>query len=259
MHNNKHTTKPPFPDFPFDDTFAVIGNPQNMSYNVNVDDEFTHPKQFEEIVAVLEQASEGDYMRINLTTNGGALHSILPLLGAMQHTDCHVHVHACSDVASAGTFLLMKADSVSINDYVTIMCHEVSFGSAGSGHTVARHVDHTLKSSEKLIRDMYEHFFTEEELDKMLSGSDYYMDKDEFLVRYNRRFELQKAADDIKGDIGDEEAFIEAVQHIAPNFDEDVKVFEQSEKLSLGHTGTSDALLMNSPELLKKRKTKLAQ
>lgn len=177
----------PFQDFTPIESFAVLATPQNMSYVVNVDEEFEHPRQFEDIVGVLENASDGDYMRINLTTNGGALHSILPLLGAMQNTECHVHIHACSDVASAGTFLLMRADTVSMNEYVTIMCHEVSFGSAGSGHTVARHVDHTLKSSEKLIRDMYEFFFDPLEIDKMLSGSDYYMDRDEFMERYRKR------------------------------------------------------------------------
>lgn len=178
-------------DFAPIEPFAVTGFPQNMSYKVDIDETFDHPRQFSEIVDILDNASDGDYMCITLTTDGGALHSILPLLGAMQNTPCHVHVHACSDVASAGTFLLMRAHSVSVNDYITIMCHQVSFGSAGSGNTVASHVAHTMKSSEKLIRDMYSMFFTTAEIDKMLSGSDYYMDKDEFIERCERRSALQ--------------------------------------------------------------------
>ena len=191
--NKTNNAKHPFANFDQVVPFAVQSAPQNMSYKVDVDDDFEHPKQFSEIVDVLESASEGDHMCISLTTSGGALHSILPLLGAMENTACHVHVHACSDVASAGTFLLMKAHSISINDYVTVMCHNVSFGSAGSGHTVATHVSHTLKSSEKIMRDMYYLFFNEDEMQKMLTGTDFYMDKEEFLKRYESRMEQQQA------------------------------------------------------------------
>ena len=202
MNKNTNNAKHPFVNFDQVVPFVVQSAPQNMSYRVNVDDDFEHPKQFSEIVDVLDNASEGDYMCISLTTSGGALHSVLPLLGAMDNTACHVHVHACSDVASAGTFLLMKAHSISINDYVTVMCHNVSFGSAGSGHSVATHVAHTLKSSEKLMREMYHLFFSDDELAKMLTGTDFYMDKDEFLKRYESRMEQQQAVlDDIQAEL----------------------------------------------------------
>lgn len=191
--NKTNNAKHPFANFDQVVPFSVQAAPQNMSYQVDVDEDFEHPRQFSEIVNILDNASEGDHMCISLTTSGGALHSILPLLGAMENTACHVHIHACSDVASAGTFLLMKAHSISINDYVTVMCHNVSFGSAGSGHTVATHVAHTLKSSEKIMRDMYHLFFNDEELDKMLTGTDFYMDKEEFLKRYESRMEQQQA------------------------------------------------------------------
>lgn len=185
--------KNPFEAFNQVEPFSVKSTPQNMCYKVDVDDEFEHPRQFSEIVEVLDNASEGDYMEISLTTIGGALNSVLPLLGAIETTACHVHVNAVSDIASAGTFLLMKAHSISVNDHVTIMFHNVSFGSGGSGHTVATHVAHTLKSSEKILRDMYSMFFSEEEMKQMLTGTDFYMDKEQFIARYENRMKLQQA------------------------------------------------------------------
>lgn len=177
--------------------FMLTAKPAGIEYRVDIDEAFVHPRQFAYIVNAMEHATEYDSFQLNLTTVGGALHAVLPLLGAMSNTHAHVHVNACSDVASAGTFLLMRADSVSINEYVTIMCHNVSFGSGGSGHNVEKHVEHTLKSSKKLLRDMYRHFLTENELDKMLTGTDYYMDKDEFILRYEARSELLASELDI--------------------------------------------------------------
>lgn len=167
--------------------FEVIATPIATSYVVNINESFDHPKQFADIVHVLENASENDHVRINLTTDGGTLASVIPLLGAMEQTMAHVHVHIMSDTASAGTFIVMKADSVSINDYVTFMAHNVSFGSGGQGNIVKDHVEHTIKHSSDLIKDLYKGFFSDYEIEKMLSGKEYYMGKDEFLVRYDKR------------------------------------------------------------------------
>jgi ATP-dependent protease ClpP protease subunit len=199
MKHNKSNAQHPFLSLGQPHVFTVTGSPQNMNYKVTINDDFDHASQFEEIVEVLDSAQEGDSLYISLATDGGSLSSILPLLGAIDSTEAHVHIHCASDVASAGTMLLMKAHSISINDYVTVMFHEVSFGSQGNGSRVAVHVGHVLKSSERLVREMYKHFFNKEELDKMLSGFEFYMDKEEFLKRYVTRMELeQKDQDDFE-------------------------------------------------------------
>lgn len=177
---------------PQSQAFEVVAQPVATSYIVNVDEEFEHPKQFTDLVHILEQASENDHVRINLTTVGGALHAVLPLLGAMKETLAHVHVHIASDTASAGTFIAMKADTVSINDYVTFMCHNVSFGSGGQGNIVHDHVNYTVKSSSELIKAMYKGFFTPSEIERMLSGKEFYMGKDEFLIRYEDKLNYEE-------------------------------------------------------------------
>jgi len=172
--------------------FQVSGTANSMTYKVSIDEDFDSVRQFEDIVTVLDAASEGDFMDIKLSTNGGALHSILPLLNSIRRTKATVGVHAVSDVASAGTFLLMAADEVYINPYVTLMFHQVSFGSGGAGSSVESHVAHTLKASKAIIHEMYRDFFTEHEITAMLSGKDFYMGKEEFDKRYDKREEARK-------------------------------------------------------------------
>lgn len=173
--------------------FQVMAQPLATAFTVNVNETFENVKQFENIVQILDNARQGDVLEIKLSTNGGALHAIIPLLAAMASTQAQVYVHAVSDVASAGTFLLMAADDVFINPYSTIMFHQVSFGSGGTGSSVEAHVSHTMKSSKQLIRDMYQDFFSEEEVDAMLAGRDFYMGKEEFDARYNARAEKREA------------------------------------------------------------------
>lgn len=173
--------------------FGIISQPIATHYVATVDDEFESVSQFENIVRILDAASGADTVEIKLSTNGGALHSIIPLLSAIENTEAQVYVHAVSDVASAGTFLLMAADDVFINPYSTIMFHQVSFGAFGVGSTVESQVSHTIKSSKVLIQEIYKYFFTTDEIEQMLSGREFYMGKAEFDTRYEARKILYKA------------------------------------------------------------------
>lgn len=173
--------------------FLLRAAPIGIRYVVNIDRDFVDTRQFDEVVAILEEASEDDQVTLNISTNGGAVHAILPLLGAMATTKCHVHGHAASDVASAGTFILLRCDSISVNEFATIMCHQVQFGSAGPGNNVLNHVTHTMDLSKRITEDIYKDFLTKEELDKMLSGTDYYMDDVEFMERCKKRNSIREA------------------------------------------------------------------
>jgi ATP-dependent protease ClpP protease subunit len=193
---NKHTTKLSSLDF-FEsfgkvEPFQVLGTPTNMQYVVSVDEDFSDVKQFENIVHILENASKGDTLEIKLSTNGGALHSILPLLAAMKNTEAQVFVHAVSDVASAGTMIMMAADDVLVNEYCTIMMHQISFGTMGTGSSIESHVTHTMKSSKTLLQDLYKNFFTDDEIEQMLSGRDFWLGKEEFDERYDNRSAIRQ-------------------------------------------------------------------
>ena len=174
-------------------SFQLKATPIATAYTVHIDEPFVNVKQFENIVTMLEKAGPNDVLEIKLSTPGGALHAILPLVFAMGSTNANVFVHAVSDVASAGTFLLMMADDVFINPYVTVMFHQVSFGASGQGNHVGDFVDHVMKSSKKLVRDMYSGFLTETEIEALLSGKEFWMDKTEFDTRYAARTEQREA------------------------------------------------------------------
>jgi len=184
--------------------FELLAKPSSVDYIANINKEFAHSEQFDDIVYSMENANEGDTFFIRLTTPGGALQAVIPLLNAMNNTLADVHVHVDSDVASAGTLILMCADSVSLNDYVEVMMHQVSFGAYGNGHKVEQQVNHTMKSSKKLCRTMYKHFLTPAELEAMLTGTEWYFDKEEFIERYNNR--SVKLMEEIETQIAEMEA-----------------------------------------------------
>jgi ATP-dependent protease ClpP protease subunit len=173
--------------------FKMKSVPLASAWKVHIDQEFTDVRQFQELVEILELARPGDTVEIKLTTPGGRVGAVLPLLTAIATTNAKVYVHAVSDVASAGTFILMMADDVYINPYTTIMFHQVTYGAWGIGNHVEDRVQHVSKSSKQLLKDLYENFLEEAELERLFQGKEFWMDKAEFDARYIRRAEIQAA------------------------------------------------------------------
>jgi len=171
-------------NFKDENLFKVTAKPMTTFYECNIDDVFVHSSQFDDIVYILENAVDGDIIKMNLSSDGGSLVAVLPVLGAMEKTKAHVHCHIVSDIASACTFLPMYAGSVDINNYVSVMFHNVHYVTAGTGHTVKDYVDYTDKATYKLLHDMYHHFFDEDEISRILQGKEYWMDSEEFMLRY---------------------------------------------------------------------------
>jgi ATP-dependent protease ClpP protease subunit len=174
--------------------FKIKFAPVATAYKAFVNQPFADSRQFEDLVEVLDVAGPNDVVEIKLTTPGGSLQAVLPVLAAIDATNASVFVHAVSDVASAGTFLLMMADDVYINPHVTIMFHQVTFGAFGQGNHVEDRVQHVQGASKALLSQMYDGFFNPEELAAMFNGKEFWMGKEEFDRRYAARTAYREAA-----------------------------------------------------------------
>lgn len=176
--------------------FAVQAHPINQVYKVTINEQFQDVQQFEQLVDVLDNAQEGDIVHIRLSTIGGALHSIIPLINSMKNTEAFIHVHVESDTASAGTMVMALAHSLYVNEYATIMYHNVQYGVGGHGGNVEAQVRHITATSKKLIRDLYDGLLTDEEIKRIEDGLELYLTAEECMERFVARINAAQAAED---------------------------------------------------------------
>jgi ATP-dependent protease ClpP protease subunit len=172
--------------------FEVTAAPINTIYRATVNKEFRDVEQFAQLVDILDTAQEGDIVHIKLSTIGGALHSIIPLISSMKNTAAFIHMHVESDTASAGTLLMMLAHSLYVNEYATIMFHNVQYGAYGHGGNVEAQVKHATAANKKIIRDMYTGYLTDEEIKRLEDGLELYLTPEECMQRFQMREELRK-------------------------------------------------------------------
>jgi len=83
-----------------------------------------------------------------------------------------------------------------ISDDATWMSHTATFGAYGVESNVYDNVVHSRKQIHKLMRKYYKNFLTEEELDLMLQGKEFWMDAEEIIERLNKRELMFKAEED---------------------------------------------------------------
>lgn len=143
---------------------------------------------------VLEQAKEEDLVELHLSGPGGSLDAVITLLHAMDKCACPVHVLATGTVASAATLPILNAHSFEAHPYTSFMFHAASFSVPHQKtQDVWDEVKHTKERCETIMREEYKHFFTEEELDAMMNGKQFWLNAEEFTERYNKRNEIMQA------------------------------------------------------------------
>lgn len=175
--------------------FIVSAEQQvQVKYKCRLYGAYDSSEDFLYTLEVLEMAEEHDIVELHVQGPGGSLDAVITLLHAMDKCKCPVHVIATGSLASAATFPILAADSYELHQFTSFMFHSASFGVAPQKtHDVIEEAIHNWKQCERIIRDMYEGFFTTEELDSMLQGRTFWMDAQEFTERYEERNKLLEA------------------------------------------------------------------
>jgi hypothetical protein len=71
-----------------------------------------------------------------------------------------------------------------------MLCHYVTYGTSGKAYDVKQHTQHISKVTEKLFRDTYELFLTEDEIEKCLEGFELWLDADSINARLKYKYDL---------------------------------------------------------------------
>jgi ATP-dependent protease ClpP protease subunit len=168
-------------------TIKTMMEPLGYKYTINLDTEIGEASLFEEELLTIRKAQAGDQVHILISTPGGSAETMKCFLSAMEQTEAHIITEITGDVASAGTFIFLAGHEYRVSDNAEGMFHFISFGSLGKGTDVKRHVDFTHRSAERLVKKYYKHFFTDDELQELIDGKEYWLDSEEIIERLEVR------------------------------------------------------------------------
>ena len=173
-----------FPPIPELDSIKYYKQALQVSiHHFYIVDEIGEVGPFLDMINVLKTAEQHDTIFIYLNTPGGNLYTAIQIISAIRQSSATVVTSIEGMVASAGTLIFLSGQKHIVNQNCTFMIHNYSHGVWGKGNEVNLRVKHMEDYFKKLAKDMYSKFLTDEEIDEVVNGKDFWMESEEVLRR----------------------------------------------------------------------------
>lgn len=151
------------------------------------------PEEYVEWYDLIRNATAQDIIKIYINSYGGDLFAAIQFLRVLRETPASTIVSIEGACMSAATIPFLCADQVEVSPHSMFMFHNYSGGTIGKGGEMFEQLKHEREWSAKLLKDVYAHFLTEDEIDDMLNNKDIWMDGEEVCGRLEKRMEILEA------------------------------------------------------------------
>lgn len=161
----------------------------NQCLDIFIDGPFREPQYYRQVCQAIQNTGEGDLIRFHINSDGGRLDSLQSILSSIWNTDATTEAHLEGACHSAASLLAMNCDSVYVSPVSEMLCHHVRYGTAGKAADIRGYVEHVSKMTEKLFRESYRNFLSDEEIDKCIAGYEMWLDSEEIMKRMKVKYD----------------------------------------------------------------------
>lgn len=166
--------------------------------------EIESPDEYIQWFDTIRHAGETDVVKIYLNSGGGDVFTAIQFMRVLQETSANVVMSVEGICASAATMIMLCGESFEISDHSMFMFHNYSGGTFGKGGEMLDQLQHERKWSERLLREVYKDFLSEDEITAVLNNKDIWMDGQEVSERLKARqakIEAEEAAAEEKEEL----------------------------------------------------------
>lgn len=174
-------------------------------YHFYISEEIKDYKPFLDLINVLKTAEEHDRVIIYLNCEGGLAYVAIQIVNAIRASQATVITCLDGLVCSAATMIFLAGDDFIVNKHGSFMIHNYSAGVSGKGNEIVPHIKHSTSWFSALAKDIYKNFLTDEEIDKILEGVDFWLSSDEVLERIRHKIKVEDAEDKAEEEEEEEE------------------------------------------------------
>lgn len=192
-----------------EDVFPIVNNPlkiQTLPDRTVVD--FYMPleigqdsKEFIDFFRAIDDLRPNDDVNIHINCYGGECSTAFQIIDHLQSSQANINVSVEGNCCSAATLIALSGDSWDIMPHSYFMCHAYSALRFGKKQEIDASHEFDKKWLDKSIREIYKGFLTDDEIDRLMLGQDFYFDADEIVERLGNykkdEFEKQKVVDEI--------------------------------------------------------------
>ena len=141
------------------------------------------PEDYVDELEVIRNMEENDTTILYLNGPGGDADTAIQFIRCIEETEGTVIGSIEGRCFSAYTLIFLACHEFRIADYSSFMVHAYSGGSIGKHNELWTQAQHNKAWFDNLARTVYKVFLTEEEIDRVIDGIDYYFQPDEVMDR----------------------------------------------------------------------------
>ena len=161
----------------------------NRVFTVPIDEDFVEPKYYRKVLDMLLQANEQDMVKFVFNSNGGNVDGLISLLEGVKNTQATtvgIVIGACHSCAS---ILALHMDELYVAESALMLCHNGRTAFAGKMNDLQNYSEANIKWINRLFDSAYEGFLEEDELQRVKTGLELYLDSEQIQERFERKRE----------------------------------------------------------------------
>lgn len=135
---------------------------------------------------VLEKAREQDDIIFYFNSGGGSVSTLNLFINAIRRCKSKRVIAVVNYAASAAALLALFCDEIILNTDSTLMLHDFSTIVFGKSQEVESDFQHTKESIHKLMKFICKKVLTDEEIEQMFNGKDFYFNEKQVMERLKR-------------------------------------------------------------------------
>lgn len=155
-------------------------------YEFNLDEDIKEPSYYRNLIEVLNNATEQDLVVLNINSGGGHLDSAISIIDALRNTRANTLAWISGSAYSAAGIIALSCRNLEVGEFATFMAHNSQYGLGGYTTDIKDRAVFEHKMISKIMRSVYKHFLTLDEVEAVLANKTIWMDADEIIERFTK-------------------------------------------------------------------------
>jgi ATP-dependent protease ClpP protease subunit len=151
-------------------------------YIVNVDTDILDPDEYREVFEILRTAKKEDKITLKINSMGGYIHTMVQWVNALLYTKAKT-ISEVYTAYSAASVIALCCDEIKFQHFCSMMIHNMSLGIEGKISDVEGYAKFAISQDKEISNLIYNGFLTKDELKKVNSGSEIWLDRNQCLER----------------------------------------------------------------------------
>lgn len=142
-------------------------------------------EEYIDFLRAVTDARTNDEVTIHINCYGGDITTAFNIIDVLATSQANIHISVEGNCCSAATMIALVGDTWDIMPHSFFMCHAYSSFRFGKRQELNASSEFDKVWLDKSIREIYKGFLTEDELERLMKGEDFYFTAEEVVTRLN--------------------------------------------------------------------------